>query len=399
MATSSEAPDIEQAALEAQLNELESKPIEVSPDIAPLVAKAKPTADRPAVAPKKDEAAPLSPKQADTLTDAEKAAVETARAEAEKEGKELAVDDKGIPKRDEQGQFVKQDKKPATEPVVQFTQDEEKKFLAWSKQTQSKYQHDATKQLIRWDKIKEAEKAVQTQQANFEKAMAEGKARFDADVVAWNAEKTASQETPDKWLAYSTQCLSEALGKEDAAKKAEAAGNFDQQEALEKEAVILREDAQRCKDKADHLTKNPPLDQAKQQEQFNQHQLQWMQKAGTDFPDFQKNESAVRKEAVEFYKQTVASTPLLQKLPGFIYYCVERANLKAQVEANKTAADRVPVLEKEIGELKQKLTEADGHLNPTPQGGVSRLPVEKKPSERTVEEEYAALQAVAAQMV
>ena len=377
--------------------EKELSPPSANPDsTAPKTDDAPPAPDRAGDAGTPDESAPSpDPKRPDIQSDAEEKA---ARTEAEKEGKELALDDKGKPKRDDKGKFVKQDKKPV-EPAVKLTPDETKKFSSYLKTLESKFAQDMGKRLIRWDSIKEVEQAHTEKVKADELRMANAIKSFNADVEAFKAEQQQSQITPEKWDQWAANQLLAAAEKQTAAEKAEKDGNFDLAEKLKDEVKFLRRDAATGKENAEALRKNPPKTDAQKQEQFQTDQRQWIGKAATDFPEFGKKGSEIQSAAAERFKQLVAETPQLGKFPGLIYYCAEYAALK-------TAADRVSVLEKsvsdkdkELGELKTKLTEADALLNPSPSGGAARLPKgQKARSEMTLQEEMAALQAEAAQM-
>jgi len=326
------------------------------------------TADRPAGLDKPDKSAPKTV-PTDDLSAAEKE-VATAKADAEKEGKELAVDEKGVPQRDAQGKFVKQDKKPAEQPVA-LSEAEKAKFTAYLKQTQSKYGADLGKRLVRWDAIKEAEKALDTKRTEAQTKLDTAIKQFNADVAAFRQEQDSQKPTPEKYESWAAGQLKLAGEKDAEAKAAEDAGDFDKAEKLKDEAKFMKRDANTALASAEHLRKNPPPTLQQQQQQFQTHQREWINKAAIDFPEFGKKDSAVQKAAAEYFKAMVAQEPAAAKLPGFIYFCAERAQLKS-------AADRLPAVEKELGELKTKLTELEALTNPTPSGGASRLPAANK---------------------
>lgn len=346
--------------LEAEQAAQEANPEAKSPENGELNRPA----DQPAELDKEEKSAPSS-KPTDNLSTEEKE-VATAKADAEKEGKELALDDKGLPKRDAEGKFVKQDKKPVEQPVA-FTADETKKFTAWLKQTQSKYGADLGKRLVRWDAIKEAEKSLDAKRTEAQTKLDTAIKQFNADVAAFRQEQDAQKPTPEKYESWAAGQLKLAGEKEAEAKQAEDAGDFDKAEKLKDEAKFMKRDANTALASAEHLRKNPPPTLQQQQEKFVTAQREWINKAAIDFPEFGKKDSAVQKAAADYFKAMVAQEPAAAKLPGFIYFCAERAALKA-------SADRLPLVEKELGELKTKLTELEALTNPTPSGGVSRLP-------------------------
>jgi hypothetical protein len=328
----------------------------------------------------------------DTPSEAEKQEVDKAKIEAEKEGKELELDEKGAPKRDAKGQFVRRDK-PAPEPVIKLTPDEQAKFTAYQKQTGSKYQHDLAKKLVRWDNIKTEEARVAGLVKEKEAALATAYDKFKADVNDFRAQQEAARPTPEKYESYAQKCQSEATVKEAEAIKAENEGDNDKAAKLRAEAVVLKADAGRATQAADFARKNPPLTAQQQQQQFQTHQRQWIDKAAIDFPEFGKKDSVVQKEATEYFQAMAKEQPAVAKLPGFIYYCAERA-------AFKTASDRVPALEKELVELRARVKEQDGLLSPSPKGngGTQRTPAPKTFEQMTPEQQFEELKREAAQI-
>jgi hypothetical protein len=343
---------------------------------------ATPDGDRAPSPDKTPESAPVSDpdKKTDTPSDAEKqeaAAVDAAKQEAEKEGKELALDDKGKPRRDAQGKFVKRDK-PA--PEITLTKEEHEKFEKYLLQQKgSKYGKDFDRRFHTWAELNKAKDTLATERASFEKAMKDGRARFDADVLAFQQQ---SRPTPERFEAWHKAETDKATELETKAKEAGKAGNFDEQERLQAEAAEARAMAKVAKARAEELRKNPPPTVQQEQAKFVADQKQWVSKAAIDFPEFAKKDSPVMKGAAEYYKQMTAQMPFLSKLPGFIYFCAERAQLK-------TAADRVPALEKELGELKPKLAELEALTNPAPGGGGNRIAASKDFEQMTPEQQYA----------
>lgn len=365
-----ENPNPEQAiageSAEEKLSRFESEQAQEANPEAKSLENGEPSTSeaRPSELESKEASAP-NPKDSDNLSTAEKE-VATAQADAEKEGKELAVDEKGQPKRDDKGQFVKQDKKPVEQPLV-LSKEETERFSKWLKQTQSKYGADMGKRLVRWDAIKEAEKALDSRRTEAQTKLDTAIKQFNADVAAFRQEQDSQKPTPEKYESWAAGQLKLAGDKEAEAKTAEDAGDFDKAEKLKDEAKFMKRDANTALASAEQLRKNPPATLQQQQQKFQTDQREWINKAAIDFPEFGKKDSAVQKAAAEYFKAMAAQEPAAAKLPGFIYFCAERAQLKA-------AADRLPGVEKELGELKTKLTELEALTNPTPSGGVSRLP-------------------------
>lgn len=277
------------------------------------------------------------------------------------------------------------EEKPTKEPEVKLSDDERKKYSAFLKQTQSKYSADLGKKLVRWDAIKAREKELETAKAEQEKAYNSRLAQLNSEMEQFKAEQESNRPTPEKYQELANTLQTQVTLKEAEIVKAEAAGDYEKKEQLQSELAVLKEDVRRAGAAADNLRKNPPLTLQKQQERFQEYQKTWIDKAAVDFPEFAKKDSELQKNAAEYYKQMTTSEPAVAKLPGFIYFCVERAALK-------TAADRVPALEKENNNLKTKVKEYEALTNPTPAGGVSRTPKgDKSPLDMSQDELYESL--------
>jgi hypothetical protein len=298
----------------------------------------------------------------------------------------------GIPSEAEEVKADKQEEKPVKEQPVTLTDDDKKKFAAFLKQTQSKYSADLGKKLVRWDAIKQQESAIQSAKAEQEKAYQAKLAQLNAEMEQFKAEQESTRPTPEKYVEFAEKLQGQIAIKEAEAIKAEAEGDFDKAEALKQEVIVLKEDVKRANNAAEHIRKNPPVNLQKQQERFVEYQKTWIDKAAVDFPEFAKKDSAVQREAAEFYKQMTASDPSVAKLPGFIYFCAERATLKS-------AADRVPAMVKELTSLKTKLKEYEALTSPTPAAGVARAPKGEKPlSDMSQDELYESLRAEASML-
>lgn len=305
------------------------------------------------------------PPSPDTPATTDKTEVDKAKAEAEAEGKELALDDKGLPKRDDKGKFVKQDK---------------------PKDKASKFAADAARRDTSW-------KALDTEKKTFRDEVTRQKAELQTAIEKFNADvaEHRKSQTPE---AYDQMALKEAAKQRDLMKavaEAETAGDFDKSEQLKAEAAVAARFENMAKAKADDLRKNPPPSVKQQQEQFTANQREWILKAATDFPEYGKKGSELQSATAEVFKSLTTQEPEASRLPGLVYYCVRMA-------AAETAAARVPVMEKELGELRAKVKELDAATNPVPGTGVSRLSGKKTFKEMSVAEQKESLQAEAASM-
>ena len=382
------APKTEAELLDEHLGELEAKQAEELKQKAsnPPKSDAIQSDDRASEAVKSSESAPKTDSQkTDTPSEAEKKAaeeLEAAQAEAEAEGKEIKLDEKGQPARAADGKFIKQDK---PQPVS-LTADERTKFDKYLAQKQgSKYAKDFARRLVTWTELNEGKAAFSAEKAKLEGDIKAQRDRLYGEAEAFRLQQAASTPPPEKYEAYAAEEERKAGDLDKQAKAAEADGDFTKADKLREAAAEARAWAKNAKAKAEELRKNPPPSQKQQQEKLAVYLKEWTSKAAIDFPEFAKKDSAVQKEAAAYYRQMSAQVPMLQTLPGFIYFCAERA-------AYKTAADRVPGLERELGELKTKLKELEALTNPSPSGGVPKQPAaagNKKFEDMTPDEQFA----------
>jgi hypothetical protein len=386
------AENITESVDQDELKQLEALEAQQAAEFAALETPVntddtKPVADRAATDDKEAPVAPVS-KPTDTPSEAEKQEVETAKAEAEKEGKELDVDDKGTPKRGADGKFLKRDK-VAAPAAIQLTPDERKKFDAYLAEKQgSKYAKEFTRRLVTWSELNTAKDNFAKETATHKAQLDGAIQKFNQDVAQFQAEKAATTPTPEKYEAFATKQTALANEKELAAKKLEEAGDFDGAEKLRDEAKFARRDAEAATKSAEHVRKNPPLNQEQIQQKFVSDQKSWIDKAAVDFPDFAKKDSPVYQEAVTFFRE-ITKDPAVAKLPGIIYFAAERAALK-------TASARVPDMEKELGELRTKVKDLEALTNPTPGGAVQRPPAKTGGAKQDLDAEFAELKEMAA---
>jgi hypothetical protein len=161
---------------------------------------------------------------------------------------------------------------------------------------------------------------------------------------------------------------------DEAAKRFEAEGKFDL--------------AQLARDRAAELRKNPP---AKAGEKDAAQRKEWALKAGTDFPDLAKENSPLQVRVAQLLKEE----PEFKRHPQGIYFAARLADLEAQVQKHKSAADGVAAKDKELGELREKVKQLEGLTAPGGEGGAQRLPGAKSFEQMSESEQFAELQRTA----
>lgn len=349
------------------------------PDFDPATGTTKPksiaSANKPVNrAPAADKSGSGSPNKSQTSTpsDADKtdsAEIDAAKAEAEKDGQELKLDDKGKPARGTDGKFIRQPKTDkGTVPQDQKTED---------KGPGSKYAKDKARRDDSW-KALNAEKesfAAQKTQHEAELKAQRDKLASEREEFQRQQQETAANYTPEAYEKMAGLEADKAAKLLAAAKEAEDAGDLEKAEQLRELAATAKGFQKLATAKAEHIRKNPPATQKQQQEAFAAQQKEWTLKAAQDFPEFAKKDGPVQMAAVDFLKMVGQQFPTIAKLPQIFYFA-------AQYATAKTAADRVPGLEKELGELKTKVGELEALTNPTPSGGSTDLPSGDKPFEQ-----------------
>lgn len=346
-------------------------------------------ADRRAGDDKQAKSAPDSKPKTGIPSEAEQKEIDTAKAEAEKEGKELEVDAQGVHKRDAQGKFVKRAKSVPAKIVL--SPEEEKKFGDYYKQISTPYQHNETKQMLRWEKIKAAETELEGKTKSQSEALNKAIAKFNADVAAWKSEQGKAKGTPEQYDKFADKRANDVEVLKARIIQADNDGNIDESKKLYKELAIAERDAEQARKYAETLRKNPPPDDKQVQEQFRKDQQSWVDKAAIDYPDFNKKDSELRKNAVTYFQEMVKQHPAIARLPGFVYFAVEHTALKA-------AADRVPAMEKELDELRTKVKELEVLTNPTAPGSPVTQAAPKKFEDMSSDEQWESLQRQAAEI-
>jgi hypothetical protein len=365
-----------------RLAELEAEQAREASAMPNAPSKDTPNADdRASAEPETKTGTPDSKDKSGIPSDADKQEIENAKVQAEKEGKELEVDDKGLPKRDAQGKFLKRDK-VAPEKPIELTAEEKVRFDKYAEQrARGKYAKDAVRNDRSWRVLDETKEKFKVEMEQRQKSLQGAIAKFNADVKQFQTERDANRQTPERFDVYANTLETDAKLKEAQRLTAQANGDLESERKLDNEVAIIRNEVDKARKMAQHLRQNPPPNAKQIQEKFKADQNTWIEKANVDFPEFAKKDTPVRNAAVETYKEITAADPQLAQLPGLIYHCVRYA-------AAKTAADRVPSLDKELGELRTKVKELELLTNPTPQGGIARSQGAKSFDDMTLDEQY-----------
>ncbi len=254
----------------------------------------------------------------------------------------------------------------------------------------SKYAQDRERRDKSWKEINAEKEAHAAKVKADQDATAAQRRQLEADRAQFQREQSQQQdaEKPEAYEYYAGQQDQKVAALLTQAKQAEDAGDFDKAEKLREQANEHKVWAKSFRERAQKLRENPPAGPQQRQAATQAKIKEWMLKATTDFPDFAKANSDTQKEYVQFMQLVQQNYPQFAGIPELVYFAVERADLKLQAARHKTAADRVPALEKELGELKTKLTELEALTNPTPGGGSTNLPAAKEFNELSSKEQF-----------
>lgn len=162
-----------------------------------------------------------------------------------------------------------------------------------------------------------------------------------------------------------------------------------QAELLREQAMESKASAKMLRAHADRLRQTPPdktLEQHKQQ--LDQQMRGYTLKAVEQWPEFGKQGSEFQKSVAQGLQEARKMGLEVNDNPALLYYA-------ARLVAGESAAARVPVMEKELGELRAKVKELEGLTAPGGgKGSAQRQPSGNLPK-NDVEEE-SELRAIAA---
>ncbi|MDE2099808.1 MAG: hypothetical protein KGL39_21325 [Patescibacteria group bacterium] len=257
----------------------------------------------------------------------------------------------------------------------------------------SKYAQDLERRDRSWKALNTEKEAVAAERTKLQQELEQGRRALQAERDQFLAEREQANaaNSPERYEQWAQTQATKANQLKAAAQAAEDEGDFEKAEKLKAAADQAQAYERLARNQAAELRRNPPPTDKQREERQKALNKEWTLKAATDFPEFGKKASPVQAEAIQFLQYISKQLPHLARMPELVYFAAERAALK-------TAADRVPGLEKELTESKKRVAELEQLNNPTPTGGVQSLPGEKSFTEMTPDEQFAALKAEAAGM-
>lgn len=295
-------------------------------------------------------------------------------------------------------------KEPGTQATEEPPKGQDKLSAEGTEANQSRYQKNKVRLEGSWEKLN-SEKA---QFRSAQEALNQERANFDRErqqFAQQRAKEAQPKFTPERYEQHAGQLEATAAQLDRESKALENQGNYDAAEAKRVEAAAKRMLAGQSREYAGQLRANPPQpdpSQAQLDAKFQADQKQWWGKALVDFPAMQKPDSA------EYRAMASAITPTLpdgrqnpefnpiahafvESHPEAMYHLAQHAVLKS-------SAARVPVLEKENGELRAKVKDYEQRLAPNSLHTGARQTGPKTFKEMSEQEQEADLRQMAAQL-
>ena len=241
------------------------------------------------------------------------------------------------------------DSPPGDKPAEgsRFKKNKERLHKTWDSVNQRKTELDTVKQ-----GLDERAKALEAQAAEF----ARKRQQFEE----------GRRITPEKYEAFAGQMRSRADQLRQEADRLEDADKLGEAKAKRVEATDAESDARKALKMAEETRRNPPPTDEQQAKAVEAKRREWTLKAAVDFPGLAKDGGDFQKAVAGNLRELQAQSPEYLEHPDVVYHV-------ARLTAAETTAARVPVLEKELGQLRAKVKEYESLTALTggsiPQGG------------------------------
>lgn len=271
-------------------------------------------------------------------------AAQTQEADAQKKTDQLTTDPKaGTPAAADK---AKLETKAADAPDKTAKEQQQQQ-----QQSQSRFAKEVERRNRTWAEVNAQKEAVKTERAELDRQKAEFQKLLD---------ETEQTFSPEDYLK--------------AAADFEAKGNLEMAEAA-------RNKAKQLKDNPDPkaVSRKARLEERKKETQAQTKE--WTLKAGVDFPDVAKNGSPLQTRVAELLRED----PDFKAHPKGIYVAARIASLEA-------VAASVPDKDKELVQLRQKVSELEKATSPGGEGGPAPSMSEKAFDQMTQDEQFAALE-------
>jgi hypothetical protein len=248
----------------------------------------------------------------------------------------------------------KQETKPATETKETKAEAE-----------RSRYAKSQDRLAKTWDSVNAEKARIESERVKIEAERADF-AKKQAEFEAIRKQAEQPQYTPDDYKNAAQQKRALADHQRAEADRLENAGKFDDAEKLRKTALKNDALSEDLAEHAENLRRNPPQGFQQKAAQYEQQKQAWTVEAAKAFPDLAKDGSPFQKTVANHLQALAKQDPSLLANPSVIYHV-------ARLTAAEAAAARVPVMEKELEQLKAKVKEYETLTAPGSSPIVPRL--------------------------
>ena len=223
-----------------------------------------------------------------------------------------------------------------------------------------------------WDSVNAEKATVTAEKARIETERAE-LARQKAEFETIRKQAEQPQHPPEAYAQAAASKKQMADHQRAEATRLEDDGRFSDAEALRKQATKNEAIAEDLADHAEKLRKNPPPAFTDRAAQFEQSRKEWTLQAAKDYPELAKENSVFQRSVAAHLNALAKSDPQLMAQPSMIYQVAKLAATELKAQQFQADAARVPVLVKELGELKAKVKELESTTTPGSSATVPRI--------------------------
>lgn len=223
-----------------------------------------------------------------------------------------------------------------------------------------------------WESVNAEKATVTADKARIESERAE-LARQKAEFEAIRKQAEQPQHQPDDYAQAATSKKQLADHQRAEAQRMEDAGRFSDAEALRKQANKNEAIAEDLAEHAEKLRKNPPASFTQKAQEFEQARKAWTLEAAKAFPELAKDNSPFQLAVASHLQALAKSDPQLMAQPSAIYHVAKLAATELKAQQFQADAARVPVLVKELGELKAKVKDLESMTTPGSSTTIPRI--------------------------
>ena len=223
-----------------------------------------------------------------------------------------------------------------------------------------------------WDGVNSEKAAIAADRAKIEADRVEF-SRKQAEFQAIQKQSEQPQYKPEDYVQAASNKRQLADHQRAEASRLENDGKYSEAERMTKQAEKSDALSEDLAEHAENLRKNPPKGFTEHAKQFEQARQHYTVEAAKVWPELAQEGSPFQRAVAGHLNDLAKSDPQLMVHPSVIYHVSRLTAAEMQAQAYKADAARVPVLTKELGELKAKVQELQALTTPGGSTSVARL--------------------------